>query len=211
MSILRQKNKSASFLSLGSQADFAKKERVLTHQLTAPENHAREVILLELGWLYDQRALISPPWRKKTYQKKARYYFNRAMRNGAKRWIVYNGLGTVSLHEGKYKEALWYYKKMHAIHNSSISHNAMGNAYRQLKKFAVAKKRYETSVILSKNVEEKSAAIYNLIQLSRDRKEGGRQIVSNRYYKMMKKFSTQSLLARVLFNRIKKASAHGTA
>ena len=157
------------FQGLCTNADFAKRKVVLMHELfTEKRNEYKSTILLNIGWLYDQWALISSIRQKKIYQKKAREHFKRALRNGAEKWIAFNGLGTVDLHSRNYRRALQFYGNLHKLHKSPISYNALGNVYRQLGKLSIAKSNYKHALKKAKNGEEQSAALYNLIQLSKE-------------------------------------------
>ncbi len=166
--MLKRKKKTFTFQGLGTSGDFVEQIKNLNKTLLTKKGREAATMLLNLGWLYDQWALISSTKQKEVYQRKAKVYFREALHRGAYRWLVFNGLGTVELHQGNYKKALSYYRQMHILHRSSLSYNALGNVYRQLGKLSVAKRNYEYALRLSKHPIEKSSAMYNLSQLKKE-------------------------------------------
>ena len=158
-----------SYQGLRTNTDFAKQATVLAKRLSKnTQGNNNALILINAGWLYDQWALIASIKRKKVYQEKAVIFFNQALRKGASKESVYNGLGTVALHKEAYKKALGYYKKVHILRKDSRSYNALGNVYRRMKKYTLAEKHYRAALRLAKHPLEKSAADFNLEQLKNE-------------------------------------------
>ena len=198
-----RKKKLPIFQGLCTNTDFVKRERALAKiLLTGKQNKSN--VFLKIGWLYDQWALISSIEQREIYQRKAIKYFRLALHNGAERWIVFNGLGTVNLHQGNLKEALQFYRKLHRIHKSSISYNALGNVYRQLKRFIIAKRNYEYALKESGSGEEQSATLYNLIQLERQMSSANnlnKKLAAKNYMIKLQRLVEKFPIAKILFTR----------
>lgn len=166
---MRKKRRPIFFQGLKTNTDFSKKERELKRLALADQASRQNAEpLLQLGMLYDQWAIIAPNERRKKLQKRAEECFNQALRVGAPRWRVFNGLGIVALHREMHKKALGFFKKVHKLHRGSASNNALGNVYRRLHHFALSKQHYEKAARLAKHPVEKSAAEYNLAQLKKE-------------------------------------------
>src|SRR5574343_198266 len=155
--MLKKCKKPVTFYGFSTNADFIKmRDNLMELVRTKREDPEISNILLKIGWLYDQWALIASKKQRNVYQDESAKFFRFALKKGAQKWVVFNGLGTVELHKGNYKKALVYYKKMHNIHRSSKSYNALVNAYRQLAKFTLSKKNYRQALSLAENSVEKS-------------------------------------------------------
>ncbi len=145
---------------------YKKREKYLSNKISDGEKYLDiNNFLLELGWLYDQWSLLESKTIKKILQIKAKKYFRKVLKKEPQNLSALNGLGTVYLHENKYLNSLKYYKKLHSIHQSSMSHNALGNVYRQLGKSEFAIDNYKKAMQLADNPVDKKAAIYNLNQV----------------------------------------------
>ena len=166
---MKKKRGFTFFQELKTGTDFSRRERELK-KLVRENQAVRQNAepLLQLGMLYDQWALIAPKKHREKLQKRAEACFNQALRVGAPKWRVLNGLGIVSLHREMHKRALGLFQKVHKLHRGSASHNALGNVYRRLRHFALSKQHYEKAVRLAGHPIEKSAAEYNLSQLKKE-------------------------------------------
>lgn len=129
--------------------------------------------LVKIGWLYDQWALLHSNKRGKTLRGYAEIYFMQALRQVPPYTHALNGLGTVYLHENRYGKSLECYRRLHHLHQSFTSYNALGNIYRALGKNSLSRKNYATAMRLAESAFERNAVKYNLSQLRKVKGDGG--------------------------------------
>ncbi len=134
--------------------ELIKKEKRYLRELKSfsKNNPNKGEIFKMLGIIYDQKALKSK--LKKKFQEKAKFYFQKALKYKKVKRDALRGLGTVFMHQGNYKKALYYYLKAHRMKRDADTYNDLGNLYRKMKQFKKAENFYKKGLKIAKRKEK---------------------------------------------------------
>lgn len=156
----------------------------------------------QLGWAYDQQALITKDINKqKQYQLKARQYFKLAYSNKDTKKEAVRGIATVLMHQQQYDEALKYYKQAHKIEKDFDTYNDLGNIYQKINKDQIAIKYYKQALKMTKNKDALAIPLLNLILINKKLKNIKEK---DKYLSRLRNLSKKSQLAENLLKNVQR-------
>lgn len=167
-----------------------------------------EKIFIALGWIHDQIAIKKKVPNRYQVRIKAENYFNRVTqsKNKLNKFQALRGLATICLHQGKFQKALKIYKQALRIKKDGSIHNDLGNIYKIIKDYKKAFIFYKKVIEDKESQSDKDIMSITLLHLIKITKKLNKLNEHKKYLSIIKNFSPQSKLAKIVFNKLSKSN-----